>query len=158
MTNQEKVLGIMKEQGKSDAIDLRNRAKDMDGTAIIREEQKIPLFDPSKDYSEWSVCSPVCEMVDGEAQIFTLIQPHNAANYPGSTPSNSPALWSICHTKDVKKAKPYLAPAGTSGMYMLDEVCTKDGKTWRSTQNDNSYPPGEVGTESFWEDITEGGE
>ena len=154
MTNKEIVLKIMKEQGKTDALDLRERAKDLDGTAIIAEEQKIPLFDGNKDYSTWNIGSPVCEFVDGEIQVFKLLQPHNASHYPNSTPSNTPALWSICHTKDVDKAKPYLAPNGTSGMYMTDEVCIKDSKVWRSTQDNNPYPPNETGTESYWEDVT----
>lgn len=149
--NKEMILNVMREQGKADALDLRERAKDMDGTAIIAEEHKIPMFDGNKDYSKWSAGAPVCEMVDGEIQVFTLLQPHNAAHYPDSTPSNTPALWSITHTKDASRAKPYLAPNGTSGMYMTDEVCTKDGKTWRSTKDDNPYPPNEVGTETFWE-------
>jgi len=153
VTNKEYVLKIMKEQGKADALDIRNRAKDMDGTAIIAEQQKIPVFDNTKDYSSWGVGSPVCEIIDGEIQVFKLIQPHNASHYPDSTPSNTPALWSICHTKDTEKAKPYLAPNGTSGMYMLDEVCTKDGKTWKSTQDNNPYPPNETGTEKFWVEV-----
>ncbi len=156
MTNsKELVLKIMKEQGKTDALNLRERANDMDGTAIIAEEQKIPLFDETKDYSAWSIGSPVCEVVDVEIQVFKLLQPHNASHYPGSTPLNSPAMWSICHTKDVDKAKPYLAPNGTSGMYMTDEVCTKDSKVWRSTKDNNPYPPGETGTEDYWEEVTE---
>ncbi len=151
MNSKEIVLKIMKEQGKADALHLRDCANDMDGTAIIAEEQKIPLFDGNKDYSAWAVGAPVCEVVDGEMQVFKLLQPHNAAHYPDSTPSNSPALWSICHTKDVDKAKPYLAPHGTSGLYMTDEVCARFGKVWRSTKDGNPYPPGETGTEDYWE-------
>ena len=59
------ILALMKEKGKADALDLRSRAKDLDGTAIIAEESKIPLFDPNKDYSNWAVGSPVYEIVDG---------------------------------------------------------------------------------------------
>lgn len=154
MTNKDIVLSIMKEQGKADALNLRERANDMDGTSIIAEEQKIPLFNGNNNYSTWNIGSPVCEPVDGKMQVFKLLQPYNASHYPNSTPSNSPALWSICHTKDVDKAKPYLAPNGTSGMYMIDEVCTKDNKVWRSTQDNNPYPPNEVGTEKYWEDVT----
>lgn len=151
--NKELILSIMKEQGKADALDLRARSSTMDGTAIIAEEQKIPKFDNKKDYSKWSVGAPVYEIIDGETQVFTLLQPHNASHYPTSTPSNSPALWSIRHTKDVAKAKAYIAPAGTSGLWMLDEVCIKDGKIWRSTKDNNPYPPGVVGTESYWEEV-----
>lgn len=145
----------MKEQGKADALNLRERANGMDGTSIIAEEQKIPLFDGSKDYSTWSIGSPVCEVVNGEIQVFTLLQPHNASHYPSSTPSNTPSLWSICHTTDADNAKPYLAPNGTSGLYMKDEVCVKDSKIWRSKQDNNPYPPNETGTEAYWEEVAE---
>ena len=46
---------IMKAQGKADALDLRSRASDLDGTAIIAEESKTPNFDPEKDYSLWPI-------------------------------------------------------------------------------------------------------
>ena len=106
MTNQELILGVMRAQGKADALDLRARAPELDGTAIIAEESKVPQFDGSKDYSDWEAGAPVWEEVDGERQVFTLITPHNASHYPGSTPSTLPALWSIRHTKDPKRAKP----------------------------------------------------
>ena len=148
------ILALMKEKGKSDALDLRSRAKDLDGTAIIAEESKIPRFDPEKDYSSRAVCSPVWEKVDGERQVFGLIQPHNASHYPGSTPSNTRALWSLKHTKDAAKAKPWVAPLGTSGMYMTDEVCKYSDKLWKSKRDNNPYEPGVTGTESFWEAVT----
>ena len=50
-------------------------------------------------------------------------------------------------------AKPWVAPLGTSGMYMTDEVCKSDSKIWRSKQDNNPYEPGATGTESFWEVI-----
>lgn len=146
MNNQDMILGVMKAQGKADALDLRSRAADMDGTGIIAEEAKAPAFDPAKDYSAWPVGAPVR---DG-GQVYKLIQPHNAASYQG-TPSTLPALWSITHTRDAARAKPYAPPNGTSGLYMKDECCTKDGTTWRSLADDNPYPPGEVGTGDFWE-------
>lgn len=154
MTPYETIIQQHFQQGKTDALDLRDRASDMDGTGLIAEEKKVPVFDPDKDYSDWAVGSPVRELVDEEYQIFKLIQPYNAAHYDG-TPATLPALWSICHTMDSEKAKPYMPPNGISGLYMLDEVCTKDGRVWRSTQNDNPYPPGEVGTEAYWEDLGE---
>ena len=73
MTNQELILGVMRAQGKADALDLRARAPELDGTALIDEENKIPVFDGSKDYTSWKVGSPVRELVDGEWQVFTRV-------------------------------------------------------------------------------------
>ena len=36
MTNQELILGVMRAQGKADALDLRARAPELDGTALRR--------------------------------------------------------------------------------------------------------------------------
>lgn len=152
MTHNE-VLSIVRQRGKADALSLRSRAADMDGTAVIAEESKVPLFVPDKDYSGWPVGSPVAEIVDGEVQIFKWITPVNTAHYPGMLPSNSPALLSPCHTTDPAKAKPYMPPNGISGLYMAGEVCTKGGHLWRSKKDDNPYPPGEVGTDDYWEDL-----
>lgn len=154
MTKDE-ILTHMREKGKADALDLRARAPEMDGTAIIAEEEKVPKFDDTKDYTGWAIGSPVWEEVDGERQVFTLLQPHNAAHHPGSTPSNTRALWSLTHTKDPAKAKPWVASLGISGMYMTDEVCTRAGHVWRSKQDNNSHEPGVTGTEAFWEDLGE---
>ena len=82
MTSQEFVLDVMRAQGKSDALDLRTRAPELDGTALIAEEAKVPQFNGSKDYSSWVTGAPVWEEIDGERQIFTLITPHNASLYP----------------------------------------------------------------------------
>ena len=65
MTNQELILGVMRAQGKADALDLRARAPELDGTAIIAEEAKVPQFDGTKDYSGWAIGSPVWEEVNG---------------------------------------------------------------------------------------------
>jgi len=121
----------MKAQGKADALDLRGRAAGMDGTGIIAEESKAPAFDPAKDYTGWPAGAPVTD----EGQVWTLIQPYNAAGYEGR-PSTLRALWGLCHTKDPAKAKPWVDPYGTSGMYMTGE-CYKgaDGIVYQALQD-----------------------
>lgn len=145
--NKDMILAMLRENGKKDALDLRSRAADMDGTAIIAEEQKIPAWDGSKDYSSWAVGAPVVY----ESNVFGLLQPHDAAHYPDATPANSPALWSVKHTKDAARAKPWLASNGTSGLYMMDECCTFDGRTWRCTCDNNPYSPADY--PEWWEEV-----
>lgn len=135
MTNKDLILGVMREQGRSDALSLRSRAADMDGTSIIAEETKIPSFDPNKDYTAWPVGAPVAD----EGQVWTMIQPHNAANYQGR-PSTLRALWGLAHTKDPAKAKPWVDPLGTSGMYMAEECyLAKDGTVYRCKADNTVY-------------------
>ena len=146
MTNKDLVLDLMRSMGERDALDLRSRSASMDGTALIEEETKIPSWDVNKDYSGWAVGSPV----NYDGQVYTLLQPHNASYYPDANPANTPALWSVTHTKNPNFAKPYMSPNGTSGLYMKDEVCIKNDNIWISLQDNNPYPPGEEGTDSFW--------
>lgn len=147
MTNKEFVLAMIKEQGRANALDLRNRAADMTGTAIIAEESKIPLYDNTKDYTGWSVGSPC--IFDG--QVYGLLQPYNAANYPDTNPANLPALWRVIHTTDPLKAKPYIKPTSTSDMYLKGEcMIYTDGVVYRSLR-DTVYSPEEYAAD--WEAV-----
>ena len=135
------VLNTVRKQGQADALDLRQRAPEMDGTGIIDEEEKIPAWSHEKDYTSWTAGSPVRD----EGQVWTLIQPHNAPDYAGR-PSTLRALWGLCHTKNPEKAKPFVEPLGTSGLYMKDECCTDPNAedptaVYRSKVDNNVYAP-----------------
>lgn len=134
--NREFVLSVWRDTGRADALSLRSRAHEMDGTGIIAEENKIPSWDGQKDYSGWAVGGPVTY----NGNVFGLLQPHNASYY-GGTPETLPALWSPLHTKDPKRAKVWLAPNGTSGLYNEGECCVFGGAVWRCLHNDNPYSP-----------------
>lgn len=134
---------IFRSLGRSDALRLREEANALTGTQIIDREVSVPAFDPAKDYSAWPVGAPVAD----EGQVWTLIQPYNAASYEGR-PSTLRALWGLAHTTDPAKAKPWVDPYGTSGMYMAGECYVDgDGVVWRAL-NDNlvwdaaNYPAG----------------
>ena len=153
MTNRDVVLSALKTQGKADALDLRSRAPEMDGTGLIDEEEKIPVFVPNGDYSGWPRYAPVKELVDGEYQVFTWITPVNTAHYPGFRPSVNRAECSLCHTKDPAKAKSWVDPLGTSGMYELGE-CYKeaDGRIFRQTYDGKNEHRATVLPER-WEEV-----
>lgn len=168
MTSKERVLQrehdrgvpVGKMQGKADALDLAARSPSMDGTAIIAEEQKVPLFEWGKDYSKCQRGAPIGEIIDGEFFVFTMITPVNTANYPGMQPSKNPAEFSMCHTKDPAKARHWVASNGTSGLWRLDEACTypaTDGTNhvWRNKHDNNAYPPLTLTVEHYWEDLGE---
>lgn len=148
VTNKQLILSVMREQGRSDAMSLRSRSADMTGTAIIAEEAKAPAFDPAKDYSDWPVGAPVAD----EGQVWTLIQPHNAANYQGR-PSALRALWGLAHTTDPEKAKAWVDPYGTSGMYMAGECYqAEDGTVYRCRADNTVYDAAAL--PSAWEVVT----
>lgn len=147
MNSKERVLQRERERGRADALDLATRAADMTGTEIIVEESKVPQWREDADYSACVIGSPVSY----NGQVYTLLQPHNAANYPDTNPETLPALWSITHTKDPKRAKPYLTPNGTSGMYMIDECCTESEHVYQSKIDNNVWEPS--GYPDGWDDL-----
>ena len=140
-------MEILHQQGVEDARALREAAGGLDGTTLIDQERMIPLFDPQKDYSAWPAGAPVR---DGD-QVYRLITPHNAAHYPQSRPGNTPALWSITHTKNPARAKPWTAPSGTSGLYAAGECCTENGKIYRNLHEGNEFSPSAL--PERWEEV-----
>jgi hypothetical protein len=155
MMTKETSLEIMRAQGKADSLNLRERSPSMTGTEIIAEEHKIPDFDPTKDYTTWKPGSPVTD----DGQVWLLIQPYNAAHHP-QKPAELRAHWGLAHTKDPAKAKPWVAPYGVSGLYMVDEVCihpNKDGvlHIYRNKHDNNEYAPETLNVEDRWEDLGE---
>jgi hypothetical protein len=137
------MVDVFRSLGRADALKLRKEAHALTGTQIIENEHSVPAFDGKKDYSEYPVGAPVAD----EGQVWLLIQPYNAAHYEGR-PSTLRALWGLAHTKNPDKAKPWVDPYGTSGMYMTGE-CYKDadGNVWQAKQDNlvhdaAAYPAG----------------
>lgn len=145
MESKEYVLKKMRATGLQAAEAFQAEAPELDETAIIDREDDMPDFDPDKhQYLNWKVGT--CVRDDG--QVWQLIQPYDSNTYKDH-PNDMRAQWSLCHTKDPAKAKPYVAPLGTSGVYMKDECCTEDGKVYRSKVDNNVWEPGVCGwTES----------
>lgn len=143
------LFDIMRDMGKSDAQGLQDRIQDgMTDTEIINEEGKIPLFDNDKDYTGYPRGFAVR---DGE-QVYGLLQPYNASYYPDQRPADLRALWGLKHTTNPEKAKPYVEPLGTSGLYMRDECCIFDGEIYISLIDNNSWTP--IGYPQGWQKWT----
>lgn len=147
---------IMFEEGRRDALDLAARAVDMDGTAIIAEEDHIPQWSEDAVYTADHVGFPVQDM----GQVYTILMPHTPAHNPGSRPADLRAIYDLKHTKDPAKAKPWLESYGTSGLYKIDECCTypaEDGTdhVFRNKFENNDYPPLTLNVEDRWEDLGE---
>lgn len=125
------MVDVFRSLGRADALALRTQAHELTGTQIIRREVSVPTFDAQKDYTGWPVGAPVTD----EGQVWQLIQPHNAANY-GGRPSTLRALWGLTHTTDADRAKAWVEPYGTSGMYMAGECYRDEGGTvWQCTED-----------------------
>lgn len=129
------MIDVFRDLGRAKAQALKARVGEMDGTELIENEYGIAPFDPEKDYTNAPIDTPVTD----EGQVWTLLIPHNAANYEGR-PSTLRALWGLVHTTNPEKAKPWVDAYGTSGMYMTGE-CYKDadGAVWRCKQDNTVY-------------------
>lgn len=116
------ILTLVKEKGYDDAVNLRTKAinGEITDTEIIDNEEKIPNWNENKDYTNYEVGS----LVKDEGQVYSLLIPHNATHYPGVRPLNNRTLWAVKHTKNPLKAKSFVQPHGTSGLYMKGDCCT----------------------------------
>lgn len=141
------VLELLRDLGQQQAAELRTGAADMSGTEIIALERAVPAWDKQQDYSAWPAGAPVAD----EGQVWLLIQPHNAANYEGR-PSTLRALWGLAHTTDPARAKAWVEPQGTSGMYMQGECYrAADGTVYRCLQDNCVWDA--AGLPSAWEEV-----
>lgn len=127
----------MREQGRQMALSFRERAvaENLDGTTVIENEFLVP---------EWRMgkYETVGATVQYQGQIYKVWQSHDSTNNPDWSPDKAVSLFDIYHTKDPAKAKPYLAPQGTRGVYQKDEVMLwTDGLVYRSLQDNNAYTP-----------------
>ena len=147
MESKEYVLDKMREVGLNSATLFQEKAPELDGTAIIDREADIPDFNPDlHQYLNWQKG----QVVKDNGQVWQLLQPYDSKTYKDH-PENLRAQWSLCHTKDPAKAKPYVAPMGQSGMYMKDECCTENGKVYRSKVDNNVWTPS--GYPAGWEEV-----
>lgn len=148
MESKSYVLDKMRDIGLKAAESLQAIAPELDGTAIIDRENDIPDFNPDKhQYLNWKSGG----VVRDDGQVWQLIQPYDSTIYKDH-PKDMRAQWSLCHTKNPLKAKPYVEPMGTSGMYMKDECCiAEDGSIRRSKIDNNVWPP--TGYPDGWEEV-----
>ena len=116
----------MYQYGRNKALALREEAPSLTDTQVIGQETFVP---------EWREgVQPVGAVVRRSRldQVYRVLQTHDSTGNPSWTPEATPALFSVCHTTDPAKAKPWAEPQGTSGMYYLSE-CYRDqeGTVWR---------------------------
>ncbi len=142
------VLEKMKEIGLKAATALQEQAPDLTETQIIDREADIPEFDPAAQYLNWTAKS----VVRDNNQVWSLLQPYDSTVYTDH-PENLRAQWGLCHTKNPKKAKSYVEPQGTSGMYMKDECCVQNDVIYVSTIDNNVWPPDQY--PAGWKEYTE---
>ena len=127
MISKEHLRDGMYAYGRNEALRLREAAPGLTDTEVIAKETFIPEWRPGVQAAHALVRRAALD------QVYRVIEPgHDSTANPDWTPEAYPALFSICHTTDPAKAKPWAAPQGTSGMYQAGE-CYIDaaGQVWR---------------------------
>lgn len=150
MTSKEFVAEALRDIGKQRALNLRAKvvANEVDDTSLIEQEELVPNW-KAIDYSNFEIGTPVRDPSDGTGQVYKLLQKHDATGHDDWNPAAAVSLWDIAHTKDPAKAKPYVEPQGTRGMYMKDDVMVwTNGMVYKSTIDNNVYTPEVRG--SYW--------
>lgn len=150
MTSKEFVAAALRDIGKQKALNLRAKvvANEVDDTSLIEQEELVPNW-KAIDYSNFGIGTPVRDPSDGTGQVYRLLQKHDATGHDDWNPAAAVSLWDIAHTKDPAKAKPYVEPQGTRGMYMKDDVMVwTNGMVYKSTIDNNVYTPEVRG--SYW--------
>ena len=119
--------------GRTKALELRAEAPELTDTEVIDQE----LFIPHWKEGVHTAGDPL----QYEGQVYRVLQTHDSTGNPSWTPVTQPALFSICHTKNPFKAKPWITPQGTSGMYELGDCYIDENEiVWRQIfDGDNVY-------------------
>ena len=90
-----------------------------------------------------------------DGQIYHCIQPHEV--HPGQEETHAPdvfrAGWGIYHGSTIETARPWIAPLGTSGIYMKGHMAIwTDGYVYRSNRDNNAHSPGDL--PEAWDRVT----
>ena len=142
----------MYQYGRSQALALREEAPQLTDTQVIDRESFIPEWKPGVQ-----VLNAVVQR-SSINQVYRVLQAHDSTATPEWTPETQPALFSVCHTTDAAKAKPWAEPQGTSGMYYKDECYIDErGQVWRQVfEGGNVYDAAAM--PDYWQAISATGE
>lgn len=135
-------------KGLADAADLQERSTSMDGTALYAEEEKIPDFVAAKSAKNMleRPVGFVCRSSAGH--VVKLLQVYDSNTYPDE-PEALPAQWGFVWSTDPAKAREFVAIS--TSPYMTGDCCIEDGVVYRSTMDNNVWPPS--GYPQGWEQV-----
>lgn len=148
MNDKEFVLQTMKDAGLAQAQVLQEKAPEMTGTELYAQEGYIPEFSAAcvmKNMLE-RTAGFVCRSTAG--RVVRLIQPYDSTIYT-QEPEELPAQWGFAWSTDPAKALPFIELA--TSPYMTGDCCTENGHVWRSTMDNNVWPPS--GYPDGWEEV-----
>lgn len=147
MTSREYVLDMMQRVGLVAAQSLQTRAAELTGSEVYAEQSEAPDFDPEKQYLNYKV-GFVCRSPSG--RMVRLLQPYDSTVYT-QTPEELPAQWGFYWSQNPEDALPFVALS--TSPYMTGDCCTENGVVYRSTIDNNVWPPSEY--PQGWQSVTQ---
>lgn len=138
MTSKERVLERERQRGRLAAQEVQTKSPDMTGTELYAVDDRIPRFVESckkQNMLERSV-GFVCKSSAG--RVVKLLQPYDSTVYT-KEPEELPAQWGFVWSTDPAKALPFVAMS--TSPYMTGDCCTEGGVVYRSTIDNNVWPP-----------------
>lgn len=148
MTSRERVLERERQRGRAAALEVQEKAPEMDGTTLNAVDDRVPDFVAAcarmnvLDRKAGFVCK------SSAGRVVRLLQPYDSTVYT-QEPEELPAQWGFAWSQDPAKARPFIALA--TSPYMTGDCCTHEGHAWRSGQDNNVWAPGTVGVK--WDDL-----
>lgn len=145
MTSREYVLEMMYRVGLAAAQSLQSRAAELTGSEVYAEQSAVPDFDPEKQYLNYKA-GFVCRSPSG--RLVKLLQPYDSTVYT-QTPEELPAQWGFYWSQNPEDALPFVAMS--TSPYITGDCCTENGVVYRSTIDNNVWPPSEY--PQGWEEV-----
>lgn len=146
---QEERKSIMYAQGRANALKLQEEAPGMTGTALYAADKDIPTFSAAVANSNMLDRAAGFVCLSPSGRVVRLVQPYDSTIYT-QEPEDLPAQWGFAWSTDPAKALPFIALA--TSPYSKGDCCTEDGKTWRSTIDNNVWSP--AAYPQGWEEVT----
>lgn len=145
MTSREYVLDMMQRVALAAAQSLQSRATELTGTEVYAKQSAVPDFDPEKQYLNYKA-GFVCRSPSG--RMVRLLQPYDSTVYT-QTPEELPAQWGFYWSQNPEDALPFVSMS--TSPYMTGDCCTENGVVYRSTIDNNVWPPSEY--PQGWEEV-----
>lgn len=138
MTSKERVLERERQRGRVAAMEVQEKSPAMTGTELYAVDDRIPRFVEAckKQNMLERPVGFVCKSSAG--RVVKLLQPYDSTVYT-QEPEELPAQWGFVWSTDPAKALPFVAMS--TSPYMTGDCCTEGGVVYRSTIDNNVWPP-----------------
>lgn len=150
MIDQETRKQAMYQAGRAAALSVQENASTMSGTQLNDVADDIPSFQAAKAKTNMLQRSAgfVCKSSAG--RVVKLLQPYDSDTYT-QEPEDLPAQWGFAWSNNPNHALPFVSIS--TSPYMIGNVCSENGKVYRSTIDNNVWAPSEYPT--GWEEVTD---